>query len=90
MVQISGENSKLFPRMRSGRVRNSTSLSPPLSKDEGLRNIEHSMSTGNLIWGGSSATVSYLIRYDSLLQNTTAILLQKCDIGLLQNASGFL
>ena len=48
------------------------------------------MSPGNLIWGGSSATVLYLIRYDSLLQNTTAILLQKCDIGLLQNAPGFL
>ena len=48
------------------------------------------MSPGNLIWGGSSATVLYLIRYDSLLQNATAILLQKCDIGLLQNAPGFL
>ena len=35
-------------------------------------------------------SVSYLIRYDSLLQNATAILLQKCHISLLQNASGLL
>ena len=34
------------------------------------------MSIGNLSLGINSVTVSYLIRYDSLLQNATAILLQ--------------
>ena len=53
-----------------------TPPSPPLSKDEGLKNIGHSMSIRNLIFGVNSVTVSDLIRYDSLLQNATAILLQ--------------
>ena len=42
-------------------------------------------------------TVSYLIPYDSLLQNASDIItkwdsyfITKCDKGLLQNASGFL
>ena len=34
------------------------------------------MSIRNLIFGVNSVTVSDLIRYDSLLQNATAILLQ--------------
>ena len=34
------------------------------------------MSIGNLILSVNSVAVSYLIRYDSLLQNATAILLQ--------------
>ena len=34
------------------------------------------MSTRNLIFGVNSVTVSDLIRYDSLLQNATAVLLQ--------------
>ena len=55
------------------------------------------MSIGNLIWGVNSVTVSYLIHYDSLLQNATDIItkcdsyfITKCDRSLLQNASGFL
>ena len=48
--------------------------SPPLSKDEGLRDINHIMSTGNLIWGVNSVTISYLIRYDNLLQNAADII----------------
>ena len=48
------------------------------------------MSIRNLIFGVNSVTVSYLIRYDSLLQNATAILLQNGTAILLQNASGFL
>ena len=74
-----------------------TPPSPPLSKDEGLKNIGHSMSIRNLIFGVNSVTVSYLIRYDSLLQNATDIITKcdsyfiiKCDRSLLQNASGFL
>ena len=47
------------------------------------------MSIGNLVWGVNSVTVSYLIRYDSLLQNATDTT-RKCDRSLLQNASGFL
>ena len=43
------------------------------------------MSIGNLILRVNSATVSYLIHYDSLLQNAT-ILLQNATI-LLQNAT---
>ena len=55
------------------------------------------MSIRNLIFGVSSVTVSYLSRYDSLLQNMTAVItkynsyfITKCDRSLLQNASGFL
>ena len=47
--------------------------------------------------GVNSVSVSYLIRYDSLLQNATDIItkcdsyfITKCDRSLLQNASGFL
>ena len=50
--------------------------SSPLSKDEVLKNIKHIMSIRNLILGVNSVTVSHLIYYDSLLQNTIAILLQ--------------
>ena len=60
--------------MRSRRVTKIPPLSPPLSKDEGLRDIGHSMSIGNLILGVNSVTVSYLIHYDSLLQNATDII----------------
>ena len=51
-----------------------TTPSPPLSKDEGLKDIEHSRSIENLILGFNSIMVSYLIRYDSLLQNATYII----------------
>ena len=71
-----------------------TPPSPPLSKDEGLKNIGHSMSIRNLIFGVNSVTVSYLIRYDSLLQNATDVItkcdsyfITKCDRSLLQNAT---
>ena len=55
-----------------------TPPSPLLTKDERLRDIEHSMRIENLVWGVNIVTVSYLIRYDSLLQNTTNIN-TKCD-----------
>ena len=66
--------------MRSGRVTSdkNTPLLPLRSVDERLRNIGHSMSTGNLTWGDNSVTVSNLIHYDSLLQNATAVT-TKCD-----------
>ena len=55
------------------------------------------MSIGNVILGVNSVTVSYLIRYDSLLQNATDIIAKcdsyfiiKCERSLLENASGFL
>ena len=51
--------------------------SPPLSKDEALKNIGHSMSIRNLIFGVSSVSVSYLIRYDSLLQNATDVITKR-------------
>ena len=55
----------------------------------------HSMSIGNLILGVNSVTISYLINYDSLLQNATDIItkcdsyfITKCDRSfLLQNAT---
>ena len=50
-----------------------TPPSLPLSKGDGLKNIGHSMSNKNLIFGVNSVTVSDLICYDSLLQNATAI-----------------
>ena len=55
------------------------------------------MSISNPILGINSVTVSYLICYDSLLQNATDVItkcdsyfITKCDRSLLQNASGFL
>ena len=73
-----------------------TPPSSPLSKDEGLKNIGHSMSIRNLIFGVSSVTVSDLIPYDSLLQNATDVItkcdsyfITKRDRSLLQNALGF-
>ena len=47
------------------------------------------MTLGIACLGVNSVTVSYLIRYDSLLQNAADII-SKCDRSLLQNASGFL
>ena len=90
MVQISDQNFKTFCSIRKGRVTKVPPPSPPLSKYEGLTDIGHSMSIGNLILGVNRVTVSYLIHYDSLLQNATATLLQKCDRSLLQKVSGFL
>ena len=97
MIQISGENAKLFWSMRSGRVTKIHPSFPPLSKDKGLKDIRHSMSTGNLILGVNIFTVSYLISYDSLLQNATDIITKcdncfstKCDRNLLQNETGLL
>ena len=96
MVQISCENSKPFWSIRSGRV---TPLSPstPLFKGEGLRDIWHNISIGKMILGVTSVAVSYLILYDSLLQNATDIIakcdsyfIAKCDRSLLQNGTGFL
>ena len=59
-----------------------TPSSPSLSKDR-----------GNLILGVNSVTVSYLMHYDSLLQNATDIItkcdsyfITKCNRSLLQNA----
>ena len=96
MVQISGENFKSFQGMCPGRVKK---IHPSLllSKDEGIKDIEHSMSIENLILGVYVVTVSYLIHYESLLQNATDIitrcdsyLIPKCDRSLLQNVSSFL
>ena len=98
MAQISGKNFKPFWSVPSGRVTKiHPSLPSSLSKDEGLKNIGHSMSIRNLIFGVNSVTVSYLIRYESLLQNATDVItkwdsyfITKYDRSLLQNASGFL
>ena len=52
-----------------------TSPSPPLSKDEGLKNIEHSMSIRNLIFGVNIwfvLTVYYKM-WQMLLQNATEV-----------------
>ena len=72
-------------------------FSLPFSEDEGLRDIGHSMSIGNLILGVNSVTLSYLIHYDSLLQNATDIIakcgsyfITNCDRSLLQNTSSFI
>ena len=64
---------------------NTPLLAPPHFKVDVLRDTGNSMSIGNLILSVSSATVSYLIHYDSLLQNTT-VLLQNTTV-LLQNAT---
>ena len=74
-----------------------TRPSLPLSKDEGMKDIGHSMNIRNLILGVNSVTVSYFIRCESLLQNIKDIItkcnfyfITKCKRTLLQNASGFL
>ena len=59
---------------------------PALSKEERLKDIGHIMSIGNLILGVNSVTVSYLIRYESLLQNATDIF-TNATANLLQNMS---
>ena len=51
-----------------GEWQKCTCQCPPLSKDEGLNDIGHGMNTRNLILSVNSVTVSYLIRYDSLLK----------------------
>ena len=61
---------------------------PPLSKDEGLNKIEHSMSIKNLIFGVNSVTVSDLIRYDSLLQNATDVI-TKCDSSVITKCDSY-
>ena len=87
MVQISGKNSKLFWNILSGRVTKIHPTFPLLSKDEGLTDIGHIMSTENLILCVNSVTVLHLIHYETLLQNATAILLQNATAILLQNAT---
>ena len=71
MVHISDKYSKPFWSIRSVRVKKIFPLSPPLSKDEELRDIEHSMIIRNLVLGFNSVTFLYLIYCDSLLQNAT-------------------
>ena len=77
MVEISGKNSMLFWNMRSGSVTNIHPFLPSTIWIERLRNIGHSMSIGNLIWGVNSVMV-YLIHYDSLSQNATDVI-TKCN-----------
>ena len=67
MIQIFGEKSRLFSSMLSGRVTKIFPPFPPLSEDKGLRDIGHIMSIANLTLGVNNVTVSYLIRYHSLL-----------------------
>ena len=89
MVQIPGENSNLIRSIHLGRVTKIHSPSSALSKDEVLKNIGHSMSIRNLIPGVNSAAVSYLIRYDSLLQNATDIV-TKCDSNFITKCDRFI
>ena len=91
MVSILGKNSKPFWSMSPRRVTKNTRPS------EGLNDIGHSISIDNLILEVNSVTVSYLILYDSLLQNAADIITKsdgyfiiKCDRSLLQNVSSFI
>ena len=59
--------------MFTGRVRKIPPPSPPLSKDEVVKD-GHIMNIGNLILGVNSVIVSYSIHYDSLLQNAADII----------------
>ena len=76
MVKISDENCKSFWNMLLGRLRKITPPSPPVPKDEVLKDVGHSMSIGNLHLGVNSVTallwfimkVYYKMRY--LLQIT--------------------
>ena len=83
MVKISDENCKSFWNMLLGRLRKITPPSPPVPKDEVLKDVGHSMSIGNLHLGVNYGFI--LIHYQSLLQN--AIILLQNAIILLQNAT---
>ena len=76
--------------MFSGRATKMPVPFPPVSKDEGLRDIEHIRSIGNLILGVNAVAVSYLICYDRLLQDATSNLLQNATEVYYKIASGFL
>ena len=69
--------------------KNTLFFSLPHSKDELIQSTGHSMSIGNLIIF-YSVMVSYLIRYNSLLQDATVIITKfdKYFITLLQNSTG--
>ena len=84
MVQVLDENCKnLLRRMLSGRV----PTSPPLSKDELLKDTGHIMNIENLIFGVSKVMVLYFIHHGSLLRNATDII-TKCDrMQKIQNTS---
>ena len=73
-----------------GEWQNCTPPSPPLSKDQGLKDIgkDHWEGIRNLVLVVNSVTDSCLIHYDSLSQNATDIV-TKCDRSFLQNMSGF-
>ena len=80
-----------------GKWQKYTPPSPPFSKDDGLKNIGHSVTIRNMTFGVNSVTVSDLSCFDSLLQNATDVITKwdtyfvtKCDRSLLQNAPGFL
>ena len=96
MDQVSGKNPNPFWSAQEEWLKY-TCPSTPLSKEEGLKDIGHNMSIGNLILVVNSVMVSYLICYNSLLQNATDVttkcdscFITKCDRSLLQNASVFL
>ena len=70
---------------------------PSFTKSNGLIGIGNSMSIRNIILGVNSVTVSYLIRYDSLSQNATDVIIKcgsyfiaKCKRSSLKNVLGFL
>ena len=80
-----------------GEWQKCSSPSPPLPKDDGIRDTGYCSSIRNLILGVNSVTVLYSIHYESLLQNATDIItlcesyfVTKSDRSLFQNVSGFL
>ena len=99
MVQISDKKFQAVLECTFKESDKNTPLppSPPLSNDEGLRGIGHSMSIGNLILRVNRVTVSYLIHYDSLLQNATDIItkwdsyfITKCVRFFIKNCDNFI
>ena len=70
---------------------------PSFTKNNGLIGIGNSMSIRNIILGVNNVIVSYLIRYGSLSQNATDIIIKcgsyfiaKCERSSLKNMLGFL
>ena len=59
MVKIPDENCKSFWNMLLGRPRKITPPSPPLPKDEVLKDVGHSMSIENLHLGVNSITALF-------------------------------
>ena len=86
MVQILGENSKCCRVCIQRERKKFTPPTPPLSKDEGLKDIGHRMKMRNLFLGVNSVTV-HIWFIMAVYYKMRQILLQNLTANLLENAT---